>query len=313
MRRQRFFRAPTLIRHAERRTDDAWIQQTQSHCETRFLPLYNGRIGIRFDGETSSLCWLADAPGQRPRIFLGKDDSGQALFAVSISDQVARDLEQSGVKFSGLRGAVNQLPAADASVGAYARALDAWHNDHRFCARCGAPTAVEEAGFRRSCGTCRKEHFPRLDPAVIMAIVHDKRVLLARQPRWPERVYSVLAGFVEPGESLEDAVVRESEEEAGIKVHNVRYHDSQPWPFPSSLMVGFRCDAVNDDLTLGEELSEAHWFTARGLKKAVMAGDVILSQSLSISRDLVDHFVFVQTGEDTAAWPKPDHDVWSRR
>ena len=302
MRPQRFFRSPDLARHAERRTDPDWIDRAQSQSRTRFLPLYKGGVGMSMERGQATLGWLESPPGQRPRIFLGEDDSGCALFAVAIGDADAAELEQSGIQFRALRGAVSRLPAHEASVGAYARALDAWHDGHRFCARCGAPTQVEEAGFKRSCTACHREHFPRLDPAVIMAVRHGDRLLLARQPRWPERMYSVLAGFVEPGESLEDTVIRESFEEAGVRVGNVRYHDSQPWPFPSSLMVGFRCQAHDDALELGEELSQAAWFTARELKKSVCAGDVVLPAGLSISRDLIDHFVFVQTGEDTTTW-----------
>lgn len=162
---------------------------------------------------------------------------------------------------------------ADAASWGTARALIEWHNRHRYCSGCGSQSELFRAGWGRRCPACAVEHFPRVDPVVIMLAQHDGRVLLGRQPRFPPRRYSALAGFVEPGESIEEAVARELAEEAGIRAANVRYVASQPWPFPGSLMIACLADASGEALTLdGDELEDAIWVDGAGVR-AALAGD----------------------------------------
>jgi NAD+ diphosphatase len=165
------------------------------------------------------------------------------------------------------------LSHADAALWGTARSLIDWHNRHRFCSACGSPSELFRAGWGRRCPACAAEHFPRVDPVVIMLAEHDGRVLLGRQPRFPPRRYSALAGFVEPGESIEEAVTRELREEAGIEATQVRYIASQPWPFPGQLMIACLARAADDRLTLDrEELDDAFW-ASRSEVEAALAGD----------------------------------------
>lgn len=166
-----------------------------------------------------------------------------------------------------------EISAEELALFGTARSLVDWHARHGFCASCGGVTAPEKAGWARRCGACGTEHFPRVDPVAIMLAEHDGRVLLGRQPRFPPRSYSALAGFIEPGETIEEAVARELKEEAGIAVHSVRYVASQPWPFPSSLMIACIAQAQDDKLTLDEtEIEHAFWCDAAGVR-AALAGD----------------------------------------
>jgi NAD+ diphosphatase len=183
--------------------------------------------------------------------------------------------------------------AGDAGTLAHARSLLDWHQRHRFCANCGAPTDIAKAGYARQCPACGTEHFPRTDPVVIMLAVRDGKALVGRQPRFPRRVYSALAGFVEPGESLEEAVARELSEEAGIRVDAVRYIASQPWPFPSSLMIGAFARATSFDLTIDHnELEEARWVTKDEVSAAIAGtGDWLAPPPLAIAHTLLREWV----------------------
>ena len=166
-------------------------------------------------------------------------------------------------------GLLGQMAPADAALWGTARSLIEWHNRHRFCSNCGVGTALFRAGWGHNCPNCKAEHFPRVDPVVIMLAEHEGRVLLGRQPQYPPKRYSALAGFVEPGESIEEAVARELHEEAGIRVSNVRYVASQPWPFPGSLMIACIADAESDALTLDtKELEDAMWVDHSGVEAA---------------------------------------------
>jgi NAD+ diphosphatase len=160
------------------------------------------------------------------------------------------------------------VPAEELGMLAMAKSLLDWHRRHRFCANCGAPTQAAQAGFRRDCSACGAQHFPRTDPVVIMLITRGDKCLMGRQPRFAEKMYSCLAGFLEPGETIEDAVRRETFEEAGIRVGAVRYMTSQPWPFPSNIMIGCIGEALTDDITFdGEELEDARWFTKDDIRR----------------------------------------------
>ena len=175
---------------------------------------------------------------------------------------------------------------------AHARGLIYWHQRHRFCSLCGSPAEIRDAGHMRRCGNadCAAEHFPRTDPAVIMLVADGDRCLMGRQAEWPTGLYSTLAGFVEPGESLEEAVAREIWEEAGITVRDVRYHSSQPWPFPASLMLGFYATATSTEISLNrDELDDARWFHRNDLRNP--GEGMRLPRQTSISRRLLDDWL----------------------
>ncbi|MFS0706421.1 NAD(+) diphosphatase [Cellulomonas sp. 179-A 9B4 NHS] len=184
------------------------------------------------------------------------------------------------------------LDARDAGLATTAVALDAWHDRHPRCPRCGAPTRVAQAGWSRVCDVDGSEHYPRTDPAVIMAVVDDAdRLLLGHAATWPEGRYSTLAGFVEAGESAEQAVRREVREETDVVVDRVEYRGSQPWPFPGSLMLGYRAHAVRTDITVdGEEMTAARWYTRAELTADVRAGTLLLPGRASIARALVEEW-----------------------
>lgn len=218
--------------------------------------------------EDGRLGWtgLADAPDGATLVLLGLDE-GRPRFAAAVPGDGAPGRSPS------LFGALDRLRPGEAATYAAARSVLDWHARHGFCANCGQATAPFRAGWARACPACGTEHFPRVDPVVIMLAEHRGRVLLGRQPAFPPGRYSALAGFLEPGESIEEAVAREVHEEAGIHVHRVRYVASQPWPFPSSLMIACIAEAETDAITLDtNELEDAIW-VPRDEVRAVLAGE----------------------------------------
>src|SRR4051794_35353146 len=228
------FAGATLDRAAERRTDAAWVAERLADAESRAVVVIPG--GALLEGDRLARVPLDGLDGEP--LLLGLED-GHALFAVDTASPGA----------VGLRDAAARLSQSEGGLAAYASALANWHRSHRHCARCGTATEVAEAGFVRRCPACGAHHHPRTDPVVIMLVIDrdGDRVLLGRQPTWPPGRYSALAGFVEPGESLEEAVAREVLEEAGVEIGEPRYVASQPWPFPSSLMLGFMADHAAGD------------------------------------------------------------------
>ena len=240
---------------------------------------------------------LADAPEDAELVFLGEmaDESGTKACFAAVPDQGA-----TGPAYANpaIWEAMQRLAPGDLALYGGARSLVDWHARHQFCARCGATTKIAKGGWQRNCGTpqeggCSAQHFPRTDPVTIMLVEHEDRLLLGRQPRFPPRMYSALAGFVEPGETIEEAVAREIHEEAGVRVRDVEYIASQPWPFPSQLMIG--CSSVTDDpeLTIDKtELDDARWFTRAELEDARQAGregneHLIFPQKFAIAHHLV--------------------------
>src|SRR4051794_19829503 len=216
--------------------------------------------------EEGRLAWdpLDGADGDY--LFLGLDE-GAPLFAPLVRIQALGQRAWSVFRLLAM------MSAKDAAIWGAARSVNEWHNRHRFCGICGTETGIFRAGWGRKCPACAAEHFPRVDPVVIMLAEHDGRVLLGRQPQYPQGRYSALAGFVEPGESIEEAVARELMEEAGIAVRDVRYVASQPWPFPGQLMMACIASAESDALNLdGNELDDAFWAT-RAEVEAALAGD----------------------------------------
>jgi NAD+ diphosphatase len=196
------------------------------------------------------------------------------------------------------------LDARDAGLAVHAISIANWHATHPRCPRCGAPTRTASAGHSRMCDVDGSEHYPRTDPAVIMAVVDgDDRLLLGRQSAWPEGRFSTLAGFVEPGESLEQAVRREVAEEVGLEIGDVAYLGSQPWPFPASLMLGFVAHARTTEVHRHDgEIAEARWFTRDNLIDAVRRGEVLLSPPVSIARRLIEHWYGTPIDDAQEAW-----------
>ncbi len=264
-----------------RRTDQAWLDEQWKNPTTRVLVLAGGRVPVTHDG--TEVRWLpaSEAP-EGERLLLGERD-GVVHFVV-----IARGLRASD-EWETLRTAGPRLSRSDAGLVVQAQSLAEWHRAHRFCAACGGGLVPSGGGYVLRCSSCERNHFPRTDPAVIMLVTDGERALLGRQPAWPPGRFSTLAGFVDPGESLEQAVVREVMEEAGIEVTDVTYFGNQPWPFPSSLMVGFFARAVSTDIEVdGDEIEAARWFTRDQLRQEAEAGTLLLPGGISISRSLIE-------------------------
>jgi NAD+ diphosphatase len=227
-------------------------------------------------------------------ILLGIEDS-RPLFGADLDDPEAQtQVAETGIgRLVTLRDAGLLLPQAEGGLAAYLVALLNWHRKHKFCSVCGSPTRVAEAGLSRRCPSCGATHFPRTDPVVIMLVEHDGNVLLGRRIGWGEGRFSILAGYVSPGETPEEAVVREVEEESRIAAHSPRYVASQPWPFPSSLMLGYEASSDGGEpVPQPGEMVEVRWFSLEQIKHAQTgAGDLLLPGEVSIARILIDAWV----------------------
>ncbi|MFD7920197.1 NAD(+) diphosphatase [Streptomyces sp. NPDC059740] len=281
-----------IDRAAHHRLDEAWLAAAWSHPTTRVFVVSGGQalIDDTPDGRTELVMTPSfEAPlTEQHRYFLGQDADGVRYFALQ-KDSLPGRMDQSARPAS-LREAGLLLSARDASLLVHAVALENWQRLHRFCSRCGERTVIAAAGHIRRCPACGAEHYPRTDPAVIMLVTDEKdRALLGRQVHWPEGRFSTLAGFVEPGEPIEQSVRREVFEEAGVTVGEVRYVASQPWPFPSSLMLGFMARAVSSEIQVdGEEIEEARWFSREELREAVENGDMLPPYGISIAARLIE-------------------------
>jgi NAD+ diphosphatase len=283
------FAGARLDRAGIRRTDERWLGERLADHSSRALLV--AEDGVFVDGGSRpALVPLGALPPLEEPVLLGLDAEG-AVFAVAAADGVA---PPAGARLMGLREVGALLSPEDAGLLAYGTAMVNWHRAHRHCAVCGARTEVAEAGFLRRCPVCGAEHHPRTDPVVIMLVHDGDRALLGRQPTWPAGRYSALAGFVEPGESLEEAVAREVLEEASVRVEDVRYRSSQPWPFPASLMLGFHARYTGGEPTVGDgELDDVRWFERAEL--AAIARDEVegmhLPPPLAIARRLIDEWL----------------------
>jgi NAD+ diphosphatase len=279
-------------RAAHRRLDEAWLAAAWSHPSTRVLVVCGGQVMVEETDEgRTELVMLPsfEAPmAETHRYFLGTDAGGVSYFALQ-KDQLPGRLD-GAARPAGLREVGGLLSDRDAGLMVHAVALENWQRMHRFCSRCGERTVIAAAGHIRRCPACGAEHYPRTDPAVIMLVTDDQdRALLGRQLHWPEGRFSILAGFVEPGESLEQAVVREVLEECGVRVGEVCYRASQPWPFPSSLMIGFMAHATTSEIRVdGEEIHEARWFSRDDLRKSVESGEILPPSGISIAARLIE-------------------------
>ncbi|SMF44987.1 NAD+ diphosphatase [Cellulosimicrobium cellulans J34] len=303
-------------RAAHRRAEPDLVRTLRAQPTTRVLLVHRGRLALAGPTPADGVALLgpADVAAVDPVtddeharwLFLGEEGGAAYVALVLPDDADAEEVDIEGVDasdpfavlarerhWSGLRELVGGLGAPLAGLATEAVALAAWHANHTRCPRCGGRTTVENGGWTRRCVAQGIELYPRTDPAVIMTVVHgegdDERLLLGHAAHWPERRFSTLAGYVEPGESLESAVRREVAEEVGVVVGDVAYRGSQPWPFPASLMLGFAARALTTELRPdGVELTDARWFTRPGLAEAVRAGDVLLPGRASIARALVE-------------------------
>jgi len=329
-----FYGSEHIDRAVVQRRDETWINEQLRGEDTLFVPVWHGKVFVdraEAEGDTQyRLSGRPDAPVPPDRrlkaVFLRSDETTPLLdghrravllgcsgkrtyFALDLSDMEDatkyRSLAGRG-DFVGLRGVGPMLDRFDGGLLAYARGMLRWHQQNAYCGVCGSHTAMLEAGFTRRCtaAECSQQHFPRTDPAIIVLVTHENRALLGRQAKWDATWYSVLAGFVEPGESLEQAVRREVKEEAGISVGEVRYDSSQPWPFPSSLMIGFTAQALDDNIRIhDQELEDARWFTREDVDAGIEAGELRLSPSISISRHLIESWRMAR-GEETISMKK---------
>jgi len=272
-------------RIADRRLDEAWLAGVWADPATRVVVL----AGTRFQLDGGRARWVSaqDAP-DGVRVLLG-DLDGVVHFAVVTAPEMADDT------WTGLRGIVASIDEQEAALVVHAVGIAEWLFATRHCVRCGGAVEPVQLGHVLHCTSCGRDEFPRTDPAVIMVVVDgdrpDDRCLLGRHPTWPPGRYSTLAGFVEPGESMEQAVRREVLEESGIRVGQVDYFGSQPWPLPRSLMVGFVAHAESTEVSVdGEEIEDARWFTREQMKSEAEAGTLVLPGGVSISRSLVEHW-----------------------
>jgi NAD+ diphosphatase len=294
-----FYAAVPLDRRAERRRDRDWIEELLRKGISRIIPVWRSQNLIAGIGAEPRAAWLTVAQaeawiGGTEPVFLGlaEDVAHFALDLSHLEDPAPAVI--AGANFADLRSVGAVMPRDHGALLAYARGLAHWHSRHRFCGVCGHGTVSEQAGHQRRCGSpdCGAVHFPRTDPAVIMLIHDGDRIILGRQSQWPPGMNSVLAGFVEPGESLEEAVAREVMEEVGIAVADVRYQSSQPWPFPSSIMLGFTARALNRDIRLSpDEIESARWYSREELRRSPENETFRLPRRDSIARRLVNDWL----------------------
>lgn len=297
------FSGGVLDRAGTLRTDGRWVAARIADPRSHALVVTRDAVLVRDDagrpgGVQLARVALDDEPqASRDPILLGLEPAGGALFAIDVEH--VRAPEPSGTHLLSLRDAGARLPLHEGGLAAYAVALVGWHRRHPHCSVCGALTDPAEAGHLRRCPHCHAEHHPRTDPVVIMIVTDRDRLLLGRQRAWPAGRFSALAGFVEPGETLEEAVAREVREEASVEVGTVRYVSSQPWPFPGSLMLGFEAEYASGEPAIGDqELEVVRWFTREELVAAAArdsgawepaaGGGLALPPPIAIARHLID-------------------------
>jgi NAD+ diphosphatase len=313
MRSPNYYAAPGFDRAGLRRREPEWIRARAADPTAVFIPVWRTQsLVVELDGDgprailvgADAVAALGDAESLLAAghlVFLGVVD-GRAHFACDVSGHDAPlevlqspALPAAGLRFADLRQLAGRLERGEGALLAFARAMLTWHARHRFCGLCGSPTRSEEAGHMRRCTdpACNAMHFPRTDPAVIMLVTDGERALLGRNRNFVAGMYSTLAGFVEPGESLEDAVAREVREETGIVVGAVHYHSSQPWPFPANIMLGFHAEALTRDIAVDYgELEDARWFERQWLIDRADDETFRLPRRDSIARRLVEDWLY---------------------
>jgi NAD+ diphosphatase len=293
------FSGLALDRAVAERLDPAWVAARLEDPASRAL--VGGADGVLLGGDSPVSLLRVPVPAQATSapdeawpVLLGLQD-GIALFAVDLDARPGEERRRlsAGGRIASLREAGRVLEPPEAALAAYLVALLNWHRRHRFCPACAAALLVTDGGYSRACPGCGAQHFPRTDPAVIVLVEHDGRVLLGRQARWPEGQYSVLAGFVGPGESLEEAVIREVHEESGITARDPRFVGSQPWPFPLSIMLGFEARSDGGEPTPRDgELEDVRWFTRAQIGAALSgtSADLTIPPGISISYFLIERW-----------------------
>jgi NAD+ diphosphatase len=298
-------------RATQRRGDTAWLEEAWADPRARVLVVQDSRALVRTRDGQLELVFVspADAP-EGTRFLLGVDADGIAYFGVSgaVEREPATRSDSADAQPMALRQAGALLSDRDAGLMTHAVALAYWHDTHTHCPRCGAPTVPAPAGHLTTCSVDGSEHFPRLDPAVIMLVIDpDDRLMLARNALWPKGRMSVVAGFVEPGESGEHAVAREVYEETSIVVGQVRYLGSQPWPMPRSLMLGYEARAAGGQQIKvdEEEIGEARWFTRAELRAAIDTGELGLAPTSSIARRLIEYWYGEELPDGSSSWIRP--------
>jgi NAD+ diphosphatase len=295
-------------RATERRGDAGWLAEAWADPSTRVLVVHDAKALVTTRDGQLELVFVS--PGEAPegtRFFLGIDSAGIAYFGVSgaVEREPGGRSESSAGKPMALRQVGALLSDRDAGLLTHAVALAYWHDTHTHCPRCGAATVPAPAGHLTICPVDGTEHFPRLDPAVIMLVIDpDDRLMLARNALWPKGRMSVVAGFVEPGESAEHAVAREVHEETAIVVDQVRYLGSQPWPMPRSLMLGYEARAASgQQIAVDEdEIGEARWFSRAELRAAIDSGELGVAPSSSIARRLIEYWYGEELPDGPADW-----------
>ena len=273
------FAGEALDRAGPQRRDEAWLAARLADAATRVVVA--SESGVLVSGERPRLLAVDELPDGLEFVLLGVDADERAVFAADPGDQFPGERR-------GLRDLAPAMSQAEGGMVAHAVGLLNWHRRHRFCANCGAPSEAREAGHVRVCPACGAQHHPRTDPVVIMLVHDGDRAVLGRQAHWPPGRYSALAGFVEPGESLEEAVAREVREETGALVAEIDYRSSQPWPFPASLMLGFIARWTSGEPVIGDgELEDVRWFT----RAQIASGSVKLPPRQAIARRLIEDWL----------------------
>ena len=296
--RENVFAGIDIDRMAERRDDRLWVEELEGVSTSHFLVLDSeGQAFVQAEADHPQ--WMSPAMrserfGDLPSTLLGLAD-GRAWFTLVV-DETHADVyvALTGARRMSLREAGLIFPAFEAGLFAYAKGITHWQRQTRFCSQCGAPTLVVASGHRVQCTNPdgAHMHFPRTDAAIIVIVEDGDACLLGRQRGWPRGRYSTLAGFIEPGESLEDAVKREVREESGVEVLHATYHSSQPWPLPASLMVGFTATAKTREIHLrDDELEDARWFTVEDIVQGMTSGTLAVPPPLSVSYRLIEHWL----------------------
>jgi NAD+ diphosphatase len=300
---QNTFAGNPLDRASDRRTDTEWLAGQLASSDSLGLALWNGKPFIEKTKEGGvQIAYLPSklagelAGGPERLLFMGLWKE-TAVFAVDLegaADPALGPLQGMG-EFADLRQVALRLPGADAAILATAKSMFEWRRRHQYCAACGQPSEPRDGGWKRQCPACEVEHFPRTDPVVIMLAVHGDNCMVGRQEIWPKGMFSALAGFLEPGESIEEACARELAEEAGLKTLSVRYHSTQPWPYPSSLMIGLIAEVEDMDARPDQtELSEVRWFS-REEARALVRGEIpntFCPQPMAIAHQLIKSWAF---------------------
>jgi NAD+ diphosphatase len=289
----------TLDRAAHRRDDEAWIAAALGNPASRFVLFWQGKALITGVEAREPRIEFSPRPyGEYPTVFLGLHEERPVFTAdISVLVEPHASLSLPELPFTDMRQITGALPPDDATILATARAMLHWRAKTGFCSVCGAANKPIRGGYVMLCTGCGTEHFPRTDPAVIMLVAKDDKILLGQSHKFPpeRNFYSTLAGFVEPGESLEDAVRREVLEEVGVRVGKVAYHSSQPWPFPASLMLGYYAEAMSEEITLETaEMRDARWFTPADIANRKALG-FNLPPHDSIARRLIDDWLTTQS------------------